>query len=72
MIAQLVRFAIGLLTAALAMLAWLKFDGGWISWGLLLLIFLTGGSIAEWAFRKLATREIIRADLEDRVRNPPL
>ena len=61
-----------MLTAALAVLAWLKFDGGWTSWVLLLLIFLIGGSIAEWMFRKLATREAVRADLEDRVRNPPL
>jgi len=46
--------------------------GGWTSWVLLLLIFLVGGSIAEWMFCKLATRDIIRAELEDRVRNPPL
>lgn len=70
MMAQAARLAIGLVTAVLAVLAYLKF-GGWASWISLVLIFVVGGSIAEWAFRKLATPEIVRADLEDRVRNPP-
>jgi hypothetical protein len=32
---------------------------------------LTCFAIGERAFRRLASREEIRADLEDRVRNPP-
>jgi hypothetical protein len=71
MLAHAMRFAVGLVAAVLAVLAYLKFGGGWASWILLLLIFVVGGSIAEWAFRRLATPEIVRADLEDRVRNPP-
>jgi hypothetical protein len=33
-------------------------------------ILLTGGVLAERVFRRLATPDIVRDDLEDRVRNP--
>jgi hypothetical protein len=33
-------------------------------------IVLIGGGLAEAAFGRLAARETIRADLEDRTRNP--
>jgi hypothetical protein len=35
-----------------------------------LVVFLAGGALAEWVFRRLATPATIREDLEDRVRDP--
>jgi len=72
MLTQIVRFAIGIASAALAVFAWLRLDGGWASWIALVVIFVLGGILAEWTFRKIATPDDIRDDLEDRVRNPPL
>jgi hypothetical protein len=69
--AHAARFAIGLVFAALAVLLWLKLGGGWASWIALITIFAIGSTLAEWTFRRLATPDLIRADLEDRVRNPP-
>jgi hypothetical protein len=68
--AQVARLAMGLFFAALAVCAllWL----GWTWWIVPVAIFVIGGTITEWAFRKLATAEVVREDLEDRVRNPPL
>jgi Na+/alanine symporter len=71
MLAHLVRFAVGLLAAALAVFAYLTLMG-WAQWVVPFIVFIIGSAIAEWLFRKLATPEMIRADLEDRVRNPPL
>ena len=68
--AQAARFGIGLLFAAVAVFLWLRL-GGWASWVALIVIFAIGSTLAEWAFRRLATPEAIRDDLEDRVRNPP-
>jgi len=70
MLAHVVRFAVGLLAAVLAVLAYLTL-AGWAWWIVPFIIFIVGSAIAEWLFRKLATPETIRADLEDRVRNPP-
>ena len=70
MLAHVVRFAVGLLAAVLAVLAYLTL-AGWAWWIVPFIIFIIGSAIAEWLFRKLATPEMIRADLEDRVRNPP-
>jgi hypothetical protein len=70
MLAHVVRFAVGLLAAMLAVLAYLTL-AGWAWWIVPFIIFIIGSAIAEWLFRKLATPEMIRADLEDRVRNPP-
>ena len=69
--AQAVRFAIWLLFAVIAVFAWLNLGGGWASWIALIVIFAIGSTVAEWTFRSLATPDTIRADLEDRVRNPP-
>jgi hypothetical protein len=69
--AQVVRFAIGILFALLAVFAWLRLGGGWASWTALIVIFIIGSTLAEWTFRRLATPDAIRDDLEDRVRNPP-
>jgi len=69
--AQIIRFAIGILFALLAVFAWLRLGGGWMSWVALVVIFAIGSTLAEWTFRRLATPEAILEDLEDRVRNPP-
>jgi O-antigen ligase len=69
MLARGLRFVIGLLTAALAILAYLLLAGSWTAWAAPLVIFVVGGCAAEWTFRELAMPETIRADLEDRVRN---
>ena len=71
MTAQIIRFAIGIAFALLAVFAWLRLGGGWTSWIALVVIFIIGSTLAEWTFRKLATPDAIRDDLEDRVRNPP-
>ena len=69
--AQIIRFAIGIAFALLAVFAWLRLGGDWASWIALVVIFIVGSTLAEWTFRKLATPDAIRDDLEDRVRNPP-
>jgi hypothetical protein len=70
MLAHVVRFAVGLLAAVLAVFGYLTL-AGWARWIVPFIIFIIGSAIAEWLFRKLATPEMVRADLEDRVRNPP-
>jgi len=71
MSAQSLRLAISLCAMAAALVVFLVLPGwsGWIGAGLTL---AGGGAIAEAAFRRLAGAETVRADLEDRVRNPPL
>jgi hypothetical protein len=71
MTAQIVRFAIDIAFAVLAVFAWLRLGGEWMSWIALVVIFVIGSTLAEWTFRRLATPDAIRDDLEDRVRNPP-
>jgi hypothetical protein len=71
MLAQSVRFGLALVAAIAAALAFLAL-AGWMRWVVPFAIFVLGSAIAEWLFRKLATADLIRADLEDRVRNPPL
>ena len=70
--AQGVRFGITLLALALAAWSWFMLAPGWLAWFGAPAIFLAGGVVADIVFRRLASRESIRADLEDRVRNPPL
>ena len=69
--AQFVRFAVALTSGVIAVLAFLELGPGWMAWAALAGIFVVGGSMAEWLFRRLASPEQIRDDLEDRVRNPP-
>jgi hypothetical protein len=69
--AQIVRLAITLLALALAAWSWFALLPSWLAWLAAAVIFLVGGAIAEAAFRRLASPATIRADLEDRVRNPP-
>jgi len=70
-VAQLARFAVALIAGVIAVLAFLKLSPGWAAWAALVAIFVVGGSMAEWLFRRLASPEQVRGDLEDRVRNPP-
>jgi uncharacterized membrane protein len=70
-VAQLARFAVALIAGVIAVLAFLELSPGWAAWAALVAIFVVGGSMAEWLFRRLASPEQVRGDLEDRVRNPP-
>jgi len=70
MLAHIVRIAVFLLAGVLAVLAFLTL-APWARWTVPVVIFVIASTIAEWLFRKLATPDVIRADLEDRVRNPP-
>jgi hypothetical protein len=68
--AQAARLLVTL--AAMGLAAWLWFAlTGWLAWTAAAGAFLIGGGIAEIIFRRLASAEVLRADLEDRVRNPP-
>jgi hypothetical protein len=69
--AQLVRFAIALAGAGLGLIALFVLWPGWTAWAAAAVIVLGGFILAERVFRRLATPEQIREDLEDRVRNPP-
>jgi hypothetical protein len=69
--AQSVRFAISLLACAAAALIFLAIKSPWMGALAALTVFAAGSGLAEAVFRRLASREEIRADLEDRVRNPP-
>jgi hypothetical protein len=67
--AQIARLAITVAAMALAGWAWFAMGAGAPAWVLASAIFLVGGAIAELAFRRLASAEAVRADLEERVRN---
>lgn len=69
--ADVARLAVSLAggVGCLSMLGWL----GW-TWGAglaIAAIFITTSTAAERAYKRLATTEHQRADLEDRLRNPP-
>jgi len=71
MSAQGLRLAISLCAMAVGLLAFMEFPGwaGVIAAGISVAL---GGGIAEAVFRSVADAETRRADLEDRVRNPPI
>jgi hypothetical protein len=66
--AQAARFAIICLAIVCAGLAFLAAPG-LLGWAAMLGVFLVGGVVSEAVFRRLATPEVIRADLEDRARS---
>jgi uncharacterized protein (DUF697 family) len=70
MLAHVLRIAVALVAALAAVLVFLTLSG-WMRWVVPLVIFVVGSTTAEWLFRRLATADMIRSDLEDRVRNPP-
>ena len=68
--AQWVRFLIAVLAVSVAGVAFMAIDG-WAAPLAAMAILFVGWSLAEAAFRRLADEATRRADLEDRVRNPP-
>ncbi|HEX3537664.1 MAG TPA: hypothetical protein VHU15_12955 [Stellaceae bacterium] len=69
MSAQLARFGITLLGMVAAGAAFWGLVSGW-GWLAAIAIFFAAGAVADLVFRRLASKETIRSDLEDRVRNP--
>ncbi|PBC08774.1 hypothetical protein [Mesorhizobium sp. WSM3859] len=68
--AQTIRFAIFVLSACCAGVAFFTFHSFW-AWAAPIALFIAGSMLAEYAFGRLASHEEKRRDLEDRVRNPP-
>ncbi|MDG4902437.1 MULTISPECIES: hypothetical protein [unclassified Mesorhizobium] len=68
--AKTIRFAIFMLSACSAGLAFFTLHSFW-AWAAPIAIFIAGSLLAEYAFTRLATPEEKQRDLEDRVRSPP-
>ncbi len=69
MTAQPAKFVISLIAMLIALIISIEMDAGWIPAAL---IVISGFSLSEAAFRRLADQETIRRDLEERVRNQHL
>ncbi|MFK0689552.1 hypothetical protein ACFX5Q_15285 [Mesorhizobium sp. IMUNJ 23033] len=69
--AQTIRFAVFVLSACLAGLAFFTLHPFW-RWLAPILIFVAGSMLAEYAFNRLASPLEKQRDLEDRTRNPPI
>ena len=67
--AQLARFVISLIAMLIALITFIETDVGWLSAGLIVIALISGFSLSEAVFRRLADQETIRRDLEERVRN---
>jgi hypothetical protein len=67
--AQLARFVIFQIAMLIALVIFMKMDVGWLSAAL---IVISGLSLSDMVFRRLAGPETIRSDLEERVRNQHL
>ena len=65
------RLLIGLLGGALALYALLMLQPLWLGIAVFAVAMVVSSSAASAAFGRLATPDEVRADLEDRVRNPP-
>jgi len=70
--AQLARFVISLIAMLIALTTLIEMDVGWLSAGLIVIALISGFSLSEAVFRRLADQETIRRDLEERVRNQHL
>jgi hypothetical protein len=70
--AQMARLLITLVAMALAAWSWFALSPSWFAWAAAAGVFVGGSVLAEIIFRRLASPDAVRADLEDRVRNPPL
>jgi uncharacterized membrane protein (DUF4010 family) len=66
--AQLARFVISLIAMLIALITFIEMDVGWLSAGLIVIALISGFSLSEAVFRRLADQETIRRDLEERVR----
>ena len=53
----------------IALITFIEMDVGWLSAGLIVIALISGFSLSEAVFRRLADQETIRRDLEERVRN---
>lgn len=69
--AAITRLIIGLGGGLLALSAWLVINNPVLAVLSALVIFISSSAAAERIFRKTAAADEIRADLEERVRNPP-
>ena len=69
MTAQLARFVISLTAMLIGLVTFVEMDAGWIPAAL---IVISGFSLSEAVFGRLADQETIRRDLEERVRNQHL
>ena len=70
--AQLARFVISLIAMLIALITFIEMDVGRLSAGLIVITLISGFSLSEAVFRRLADQETIRRDLEERVRNQHL
>jgi len=70
--AQLARFVISLIAMLIALTTFIEMDVGWLSAGLIVIALISGFSLSEAVFRRLADQETIRRDLEERVCNQHL
>jgi hypothetical protein len=70
--AQLARFVIFLIAMLIALITFMEMDVGWLSAVLIVIALISGFSLSEAVFRRLADPETIRRDLEERVRNQHL
>ena len=66
------RFVISLIAMVIALIIFMAMDVGWRSAGLIAIALISGFSLSEVVFRRLADQETIRRDLEERVRNQHL
>ena len=55
-----------------ALITFIEMDVGRLSAGLIVITLISGFSLSEAVFRRLADQETIRRDLEERVRNQHL
>jgi len=68
--AEFLRLGIFLVALAIAAFAFFLLPTPW-AWLVPLVIATVGGLIADRAFKRLASTDEIRRDLEDRTLNPP-
>jgi hypothetical protein len=69
--ASLARLLIGCGGVLTGLVIAMNTPNPWIGIPAVVLAFLVSGKLAERAYRRLASLEEQRLDLEDRVRNPP-
>ena len=70
--AQLARFVVFQIAMLIALVIFMKMDVGWLSAALIVISVISGLSLSDMVFRRLAGPETIRSELEERVRNQHL
>jgi hypothetical protein len=66
------RFVISLIAMLIALIIFMEMDVGWLSAALIVITLISGFSLSEMVFRRLADQKTIQRDLEERVRNQHL